>query len=177
MKFVLFVLALETVEYHHLRELNFIVHELTHIAVVIQERGGIEEGHHLVYDPVFGHGVEEGLQQPRAVVLHQHAVALMFLRERGEVFLREVGLAFKVLYGHVLHLEEVGVILLLALLADEHHSLFAALHARVFKRLLNEFCLARLQKAEEHINGNFFCHDTAPESELVRHYAATIALF
>ena len=53
------VFALETVEYNHLRHLHFIENELAHIGVVVQKRARVEKGHHLVYNPAFGHGVEK----------------------------------------------------------------------------------------------------------------------
>ena len=76
---------------------------------------------------------------------------MVLLGERRKILLRELILAPEILDSDVFHFEEVGVVLLLSLLADEHHGLFAALHARIFERLLNKFSFARLQKAEEHI--------------------------
>ena len=52
--------------------------------------------------------------------------------------------------------ELIGLVFLLALLADEQQRALAVAEAPVLERLLDEFRLARLQKAGEKVDGRLF---------------------
>ena len=81
---------------------------------------------------------------------------MVLFGERREVLGGELRLVVEALYRNVFYLEGMRVVLLFSLFADEDHSPFAVLHTGVFEGFLYEPGFARLQKAEKHIDRNFF---------------------
>ena len=148
-------LVVEAVEDDHIGIRDLVIDELPHVLVVGKEGGRIEEGHHLRDEPAVWHGVEELLKLPHPVVFEDDAVGAVLLNESGKV------LAVQPLFVHffdgkVLHGKAGRIVLLHSLFADKKEGAFSGIEALILHRFLNECRLARLQKAEEQVDGDLF---------------------
>ena len=118
----------------------------------------VRRGQALVDEPIVRQGIVQVLNEPHAVVLDDNAAAAGLFLQRGQVLLRQLALVLDLGNMHAAEGKLFGIVLDLALLADQQQRLVAGVEVGVLHRFLNEFCLAALQLADKKIYGDLFRH-------------------
>ena len=157
---LLIVDSLGTVDDQQLAAAQLVQQQTAHgvIARIGLDGRAVRRGQTLVDQPVVRQGIVQVLNEPHAVVFDDDAAAAGLFLQRGQVLLRQLALVLDLGNMHAAEGKLFGIILDLALLADQQQRFVAGVEVGVLHRFLNEFCLAALQLADKKIYGDLFRH-------------------
>ena len=147
----------QSVENDHLAARQLVHDQRAEVGIITHYGGPVSEHHFLRDLPFLRHFLIKVTDKLHSVQLHDHALGMMLLQQRGKllrcdfVLLDDLGIDLLIRIGG-------DVIFLLALLTDEQKRAFPGVKAGVAQRLLNELRFAGIQKAGKRVNRNRHCH-------------------